>query len=287
MQETVVATSIMTGLGLFFGTALAIAARFLRVTSDARVEAVTDHLPGSNCGACGQPGCNAFATALVAGAGSPSRCTVASQEAIEAIAALLGIAPGEQEKRVARLHCAGGSAQAYQIAEYRGFDSCRAAAVVAGGGKGCPWGCLGLGDCVHACAFSAIHLNHHALPVVAIDGCTACSDCVKACPRGLFEIVPLNHRLFVQCHSPLAGEDARALCRVACDGCGRCAQDAPGSLIHMVDNLPVVDYKGGGPATPQVTYRCPTGAIQWLIAEQFGPADIAQPDHHRAHAQSH
>jgi electron transport complex protein RnfB len=286
MQDAVVATSIMTGLGLFFGTALAVAARFLRVAENPRVEEVADQLPGSNCGACGHPGCHAFAEAVVAEAEAPSGCTVATQEIIEVIAELLGVDPGQQEKRVARLRCAGGSAQAYQIAEYRGFESCRAAAIVAGGGKGCPWGCLGLGDCMRACTFHAIHLNPHSLPVVDSAVCTACGDCVIACPRGLFEILPLNHRLFVQCRSPLAGEDAMALCRVACDGCGRCARDAAPGLIRMEDNLPVVDYGGGGPAAPQATDRCPTGAIQWLADVQFEPARAPQPRNLVAHVEN-
>lgn len=285
MQETVMATAIMTGLGVFFGTALAIAARFLRVAADPRIEEVADRLPGSNCGACGRPGCHAFAEAVVTGAKAPSGCTVATAATVEAIAELLGVDPGQQEKRLARLHCAGGSAQAYQIAEYRGFESCHAAAIVAGGGKGCPWGCLGLGDCMRACTFNAIHLNRHSLPVVDVEGCTACGDCVAACPRGLFEILPLKHRLFVQCHSPLAGEDARALCRVACDACGRCVRDAPPGLIRMEENLPVVDYRGGGPASPQATYRCPTGAIQWLTAEQFKPFGVEQPHQFAADVQ--
>lgn len=275
MQEAFIATSIMTGLGLFFGTTLAIASRFFQVSGDFRVEQVEDRLPGSNCGACGQPGCHAFAEAIVSGTQTPGGCTVATRETVEAIAELLGVDPGQQDQRVARLRCAGGTAQAYQIAEYRGFESCRAASIVAGGGKGCPWGCLGLGDCMRACTFQAIHLNPHSLPVVDIDHCTTCGDCVRACPRALFVIMPLNHRLFVQCRSPLLGEDARALCRVACDSCGRCVRDAAPGLIRMEDNLPVVDYGAGGPATPRATYRCPTGAIQWLTGPQFQPPDAA------------
>ena len=64
-------------------------------------------------------------------------------------------------------------------------------------------------------------------------------------------------------------EEARRVCRVACDACGRCAMDAAPGLITMVDNLPVVDYGAGGPASPEATYRCPTGAIQWVEGEQF------------------
>jgi Na+-translocating ferredoxin:NAD+ oxidoreductase RNF subunit RnfB len=269
MSSYVVAPAIMTGIGLTFAVILAVAYRILRVHEDPRIDDTELLLPGSNCGACGQPGCRAFAEQLVAGALSPSLCTVASADAIAAVADYLDVDPGRQEKRVARLHCAGGRGQAYQIAEYRGLSSCAAASVVSGGGKGCSWGCIGLGDCRDACGFHAIAMNLNGLPAVDIDACTACGDCVAACPRDLFELVPLSHKLLVQCRAPLAGEMATALCRTACDACGRCAADAAPGLIRMEDNLPVVDYGAGGPARPEATLRCPTGAIQWVEGAQF------------------
>ncbi len=269
MQNFFVAPAIMTGLGLFFGIILAIAHRFLRVQEDPRIEQVEQLLPGTNCGACGQPGCHGFAENVAEGIQQPSGCTVASSDVIEIIADVLGVDPGKQEKRVARLHCAGGKAQAHQIAEYKGFESCHAAAQVSGGGKGCSWGCLGLADCEKVCTFDAIQMNDDALPVVDIDKCTACGDCVAVCPRDLFEIVPLNHKLFVQCSIPLEGDAARVLCTTACDACERCVLDAAPGLIRMENNLPVVDYAAGGPAGPEATFHCPTGAIQWLEGWQF------------------
>ena len=146
MNSVLVAPAIMVGIGLFFGTILAVAQRFLKVDEDPRIEATNELLPGTNCGACGQPGCLPFAEKLVAGEVTPSQCTVSTGEAIEEIADLLQVDAGNQEKLVARLRCAGGRSQANQIAEYQGFEGCRAAALVSGGGKGCAWGCLGLAD---------------------------------------------------------------------------------------------------------------------------------------------
>lgn len=269
MNSFIIAPAIMTGLGLFFAVILAVAYRFLRVPEDPRIEQAEDLLPGSNCGACGEPGCHAFAERLVQGELKPSQCTVATADHIAEIAELLDVDPGQQEKRVARLHCAGGKRQAYQIAEYRGFESCRAASVVSEGGKGCPWGCLGLADCRDACDFDAIAMNANGLPVVMLNKCTACGDCVAACPRDLFELVPLSQHLFVQCRAPLAGDMATSLCICACDACGRCVADAAPGLIRMEDNLPVVDYAGGGPARPEATFRCPTRSIVWLEGAQF------------------
>jgi RnfABCDGE-type electron transport complex B subunit len=269
MGTVAIAAAIMTGLGLLFSGLLATASRYLRVEEDPRLDPVEAMLPGTNCGACGEPGCRAFAEALVRGLHPPSQCTVSSPEGIQNIADFLGVDAGERVKRVARLHCAGGRAQAQQIAAYEGFSSCRASSLVAAGGKGCSWGCLGLGDCADVCTFDAIRMNSNALPVVDVALCTACGDCVDVCPRDLFEILPVDQPLLVQCRIPLRGEEAVALCSVACDACGRCVQDAAPGLIEMRDNLPQIHYASLRKMGPEATFRCPTGAIQWVPGGQF------------------
>ena len=130
MSAFIIAPAIMSGIGLIFATILAVAYRFLKVQEDPRIEDTEDLLPGSNCGACGQPGCHAFAELLVAGKVQPGMCTVATAQVVEAVADLLDVDPGEREQRIARLRCAGGRSQAHQIAEYWGFENCRAASVV-------------------------------------------------------------------------------------------------------------------------------------------------------------
>ena len=269
LLSAAVACGIMGGLGLFFGAVLALAHRFLKVEEDPRLDELEVRLPGSNCGACGEAGCRAFAEALLEQRAAPAACTVSSPAEIDGIAALLGVDAGEQVPRVARLACAGGRAQARTMAEYQGLSRCAEAALVGAAGKACSWGCVGLADCEVACGFDAISMNEGGLPVVDPALCTACGDCVTACPRDLFQILPLTHRLLVQCRVPLAGEVATALCSVACDACGRCARDAAPGLIRMVDNLPVIDLSAGGPATPEATRRCPTGAIRWVEGAQF------------------
>ncbi|MCW8918844.1 MAG: RnfABCDGE type electron transport complex subunit B [Gammaproteobacteria bacterium] len=286
MNEFLTAPAIMTGLGLFFGIILAVAYRLLRVEEDPRLARTEELLPGSNCGACGEPGCLPFAQRLVRGEVPPSQCTVASSDEIDEIADFLGVDAGETEKRVARLRCAGGKAEAFQIAEYDGFESCRAAAVVSGGGKGCSWGCLGLADCEVACDFDAIQMNADGLPVVAIDKCTACGDCVEACPKDLFELLPLSQKLYVQCNNPLAGESVTVLCSVGCDGCAKCAADAAPGLIEMKNALPLIHYELGLPVTPRATARCPTGAIQWLEGGQFNEEE-SQSENRQRYAPLH
>jgi ferredoxin len=179
----------------------------------------------------------------------------------ERIAGFLGVDVGEEEKRVARLACAGGSNVSRTHAHYQGLSSCRAAALVAGGGKGCFWGCLGLDDCEVACDFDAIHMDAR-LPVVDEAACTACGDCVEVCPKDLFSLHPVSHRLWVACSSLDAGDALIEDCEVACTACGRCEMDGPG-LITMRDNLPVVDYSQDHDSRLPIE-RCPTGAIVWV-----------------------
>lgn len=253
----------MGGLGTLLAAALAVASRKLHVEEDPRIEEVDSLLPQTNCGACGSPGCRAFAEACVAGKANPGQCTVNSQEMSEFIAGLLGVELGGEEKLVARLACAGGSHVARTRAEYKGMGSCRAAAV-AGGGKACVWGCLGLADCEVSCDFDAITMDKHGLPVVDEDKCVACNDCVEACPLDLFSLQPVSHKLWVACKSLAEGDEALADCEVACTGCARCVADAPEGLISIRNNLAVIDYSKNRLATPLPTQRCPTGAIVWL-----------------------
>ncbi len=260
--------AILGGVGLVFASLIAIANRRFWVWEDPRINAVVDMLPGNNCGACGKAGCRAFAEALIEGQTQPAICTVMGPDQVGDVAGYLGVDAGQANKRVARLLCAGGCDVAPQLAEYRGLQTCKAAAAVAGGGKGCSWGCLGLADCEVACDFDAIYMNDTDLPVVIPERCTACGDCVEACPKDLFTLMPIEQKLIVQCKNLLEGDEAEAVCQVACTGCGKCALDAAPGLIAMVNGLAVIDYSKNDLATPAATVRCPTGAIVWVEGAQ-------------------
>jgi Na+-translocating ferredoxin:NAD+ oxidoreductase RNF subunit RnfB len=226
-------------------------------------------LPNANCGACGLPGCRAFAEQAVDGKISPAQCTVSSDAGVLAIASFLGVDRGTAVKRVARLRCAGGAEATVQRAEYRGLRSCAAASAVAGGGKGCAWGCLGYGDCAVACTFDAIAMNEEGLPSVDPAKCTACGDCVDACPKDLFTLLPLDYHLLVQCRSLVGGDEAAEQCRVACTACGRCVQDAAPGLISVASGVAVVDYGRIALEDRHAIERCPTKSIVWLNGAQF------------------
>ena len=269
---TLQAILIVGGVGLVFAVFIALANRRLWVWEDPRIDVVASMLPNANCGACGLPGCRAFAEQAVEGHIKPSQCTVGSDDAHQAIAGFLGIEAGTAVRRVARLHCAGGCDVAVPQAEYRGLATCAAAAAVAGGGKGCSWGCLGLADCERVCDFDAIAMSDTGLPVVDPALCTACGDCVTACPKGLFELLPADHHLLVQCKNLLAGDEVLEQCRVACTACGKCVQDAAPGLISVASGVAVVNYDFIAQAGRHVVERCPTGAIVWLGGAQFAPA---------------
>jgi Na+-translocating ferredoxin:NAD+ oxidoreductase RNF subunit RnfB len=262
--EVLTGVGALGGLTLSLAFVLVLAKQRLHVEEDPRLDRVEEMLPGTNCGACGFPGCRPFAEALLASQALPGKCTVSDPAGRERIASFLGVDVGAEEKRVARLACAGGANVARVRAHYDGLASCRAASLVAGGGKACFWGCLGIGDCEAVCDFDAIEMDRHDLPVVDEDACTACGDCVDVCPKDLFSLHPVGHRLWVACRSLAEGDALLEDCAVACTACGRCAMDAPG-LIVMRDNLAWVDYSRDH-ATRVPIERCPTGAIVWIDA---------------------
>lgn len=269
MGNPILASVVILGtLGLLFGTMIAAATKKLWVWEDPRIDEVTGMLPGNNCGACGQAGCRAFAEKAIAGEIQPAQCTVMTADGVKAVAAYIGVEAGTANRRVARLLCGGGDGVAMRTAEYRGLGTCAAAAAVAGGGIACSWACLGLADCERSCTFDAIFMNDRRLPVVIPSLCTACGDCVEACPKELFTLMPAEQKLIVQCRSLLEGAAAEALCAAACNGCGRCALDAAPGLIQITNGLAVIDYSKNVLADPVATQRCPTNAIVWVEGMQ-------------------
>ncbi len=263
--------AILGGVGLTFGMLIALAHWKLKVWEDPRIDLLSDILPSVNCGACGYVGCRAFAEAAIHGDVVPAECTVMGEFEVEEFAETLGVEAGEVEKRVARLLCAGGSDVAVQKAEYYGLESCAAAVSVSGGGKGCAWGCVGLADCAVACTFEAIRMTSFGLPVVIPENCTACNDCVVACPLDLFVLMPEHHHLIVQCRNLLDGEAATSVCSVACNACSRCVADADPGLIEMRSGLAVIDYERIELENPAAIARCPTNAIVWVDGAQVFP----------------
>lgn len=69
-------------LGLLFGTFLAFAAKKFEVKEDVKVLLSNSVLPGVNCGACGFPGCEAYAKAYIKGEADVNACLPGKRQGI-------------------------------------------------------------------------------------------------------------------------------------------------------------------------------------------------------------
>ena len=249
----------MLGLGLAFGIGLAICSRVLAVKTDPRVEMILDVLPQVNCGACGYAGCGAYAEAVAGGDISCGLCAPGGADVAEGVAGIMGVQAQAVDHRVSVLMCQGGTKVADRY-EYDGIEDCRAAQLVAGGGKECDYGCLGLGTCARVCPVDAIRMSDEGLPVVLEDRCIACGKCVDECPRGLFLVLPMAKTVHVACMSHDKGARAKKLCPRACTGCRKCEKACQYDAIHVLDNVASIDYDKCV-ACGECVEVCPTGAI--------------------------
>lgn len=228
-------------LGLAFGVGLAIASKRFRVEVDPRLERIHGLLPGSNCGVCAAAGCFGFAESLLSGKLSVDACRVSEEAVKEQIARLLGKNVEKKAKKTAFLHCNGGRRVKERFL-YQGIKDCVAANLVLGGQKECGFGCLGFDACVAACPFDAISMSQEGLPAVDKDKCKACNKCVQACPKKLFSLIPITHKVYVACSSHDSGKDTKAACPVGCIACKLCEKACKFDAIHLLDNLAVIDY---------------------------------------------
>ncbi|MFU8786019.1 MAG: (Fe-S)-binding protein [Candidatus Izemoplasmataceae bacterium] len=64
-MEALITLGVLGGLGGLLGLGLAFAADYLKVEADPRLKDVKELLPGYDCGACGFPGCAAFAEGII------------------------------------------------------------------------------------------------------------------------------------------------------------------------------------------------------------------------------
>ena len=233
---------ILTGLGILFGIGLAMASKKFCVEIDPRVEKVFQKLPGANCGACGMPGCIAFAEGLIQGKCTVDKCVVSQDKAKHEIARILGIEIKTKVRNIAVLACHGSNHIVKDKFFYTGLKDCSSASMVMGGPKECFYGCIGFGNCARACPFGAIIMNEEGLPVVIEEKCTACGKCVAACPKKLFSLVALNKAYAVRCKSLDFGKKVLDVCSVGCIGCRKCEKACPLGAIQVVDNLSIIDY---------------------------------------------
>jgi Na+-translocating ferredoxin:NAD+ oxidoreductase RNF subunit RnfB len=247
MSATIIYTIIsLSATGAISAVILYFVARRFKVYEDPRIDQVEDALPAANCGGCGYAGCRNFAEACVKNENlSGLFCTVGGNETMSKVASILGVDAVAQDPKVAVVRCAGSYDKRPRTTLYDGPPSCILQTILYPGDTGCPYGCLGHGDCVNACDFDAIHMDlKTGLPVVIDEKCTACNACVLACPKHIIELRKKNkkdRKIFVCCINEEKGAIAKKSCEVACIGCGKCVKVCAYEAITLENYLAYID----------------------------------------------
>lgn len=254
---------ILSGLGIFAGLGLGLASKVFAVEVDPKVPLIRDALPGANCGGCGYAGCDAYAKAVAAGEISIDACPVGGSQTVEALSGIMGVEAETKEKEVAFVMCHGTCDKAKEQYIYEGIHDCLEAANIPGAGsKSCRYGCLGLGTCERACPFGAIDIVD-GIAVINEEKCTSCGKCVVACPKALIELVPVNKRVRVMCHSEDKGKEVKQACEVGCIGCRMCTKVCEPGAITVTNNIAHIDYSKCTQCGNCVE-KCPTNAIEFI-----------------------
>jgi Na+-translocating ferredoxin:NAD+ oxidoreductase subunit B len=252
-------------LGVVSAVILFFIAQKFKVIEDPRIDLIADILPAANCGGCGYAGCRNFAESIVKNETLDNMfCPVGGNDLLKLIAPIIGKEAVEQDPLIAVLRCNGTLAHAPLKTNYEGISSCFFMHSLHSGDNGCPYGCLGGGECVEACTFGAMYMDPETgLPVIIQDKCVACGACVKACPRNIIELRPKgkkDRRIFVSCVNKEKGVVAKKNCEVACIGCGKCVKECKFEAISLEHNLAWID---GSKCTlcRKCVAVCPTNAI--------------------------
>jgi Na+-translocating ferredoxin:NAD+ oxidoreductase RNF subunit RnfB len=274
MSSTVLLTIIsLTLLGLLSAVILYFIAQKFKVIEDPRIDEIQAILPAVNCGGCGFAGCRNFAEALVkADSFEGLNCPVGGSEVMAKAAQILGKQALEVDPLVAVLLCQGTPEQRPRTSKYSGAADCKISHNLYVGETDCAYGCLGLGDCVRACAFNAMYMDSQTeLPVIIDEKCVACGLCVKACPRKIIELrkkAKKDRKIFVACANMDKGGPARRACKVACIACNKCFNVCEFDAIKIENNLAYIDaFKCT--FCRKCVKECPTNSILEL---NFPPA---------------
>ena len=191
-----------------------------------KTEEIASILPGRNCGACGKPGCFAYAQALTKDTDvittSPCAFVLLDNEKLEQLAQALGVTLDASEmNKKALIHCNGNSEIIYN---YSGVETCKGAAQLLSGYRKCPYACLGIGDCLVVCPQNAISIQpENGMAVIDPEKCTGCGLCLPECPLNLIELVPAGTKIAFLCnYATLRDIPGREKCDAGCTHCRKC-----------------------------------------------------------------
>ncbi|MDR1526254.1 MAG: RnfABCDGE type electron transport complex subunit B [Dysgonamonadaceae bacterium] len=277
MEFLLPAVIALGGMGIISAIILYFVSKKFEVQDDPRITEIQALLPSANCGGCGYPGCSGFAAACTQAASLDGLlCPVGGTETMNRIATVLGYSAVACEPRVAVVRCNGSCEKRPHTNQYDGTGNCAIASALYGGETGCPYGCLGWGDCVTACLFDAIRIHPETrLPEVDETRCTACGACVKACPKQLIELrrkssgfhrtvkpddADTLHRIYVACMNRDKGGVARKACSAACIGCSKCLKNCESEAIVIANNLAYID-DSKCTLCGRCVSECPTASI--------------------------
>lgn len=263
MKTILLSIAVLGVLGALFGAILAFASKIFHVEVDPKQEAVRECLAGANCGGCGYPGCDGYAAAVARGEAPTNKCVAGGAEAAAKIAEVMGVSASDVEKMVAFVPCSGTVGHAELRFNYTGPEDCRAAMLFGGkSNKTCTFACIGLGNCVKACPFDAIHIVD-GVAKVDRDKCVGCGTCVDTCPKSIIKLLPASQRVMPACGNHDRGVKVSKICDNGCVGCTKCQRECPSSAITMAENLPVIDASKCV-ACGHCAEICPRHIITWF-----------------------
>lgn len=262
MTAVLTAVLVLSAMGVVFGLLLIGANKVFEMPSDPKRDEVRGVLPGANCGGCGFAGCDALADAIAAGSAPLNACPVGGDAVAVQIAKIMGMdAMPEQVRNVATVVCQGTLDRCKTKFTYHGIQDCVAATLVNDGNRSCKYACLGLGTCVRACKFDAIHIDEHSgIAKVDPEKCQSCGACVKACPKHVLSLQPETVPVRLLCRAAEEGFLVSDNCKIGCVGCELCKNACKFDAITIVNHLPVID-QSKCTGCMMCAETCPNGSL--------------------------